>query len=30
LIAAWNRSVGLDVVDQAFTHLSPAERQGLS
>ena len=29
LIAAWNRTVGLDVVDQALSHLTPAQRQGL-
>ncbi len=30
LIAAWNRTVGVDVVAQALGHLSPAERQGLT
>jgi branched-chain amino acid aminotransferase len=30
LIAAWNRAVGVDVVDQALGHLSPADRQALS
>jgi branched-chain amino acid aminotransferase len=29
LISAWNRTVGLDVVDQALSHLTPAQRQGL-
>lgn len=30
LIAAWNRTVGVDFVEQAYSHLSPTERQALS
>lgn len=30
LMSAWNRTVGIDFVDQAFSHLSPADRQGLA
>jgi branched-chain amino acid aminotransferase len=29
LMAAWGRTVGVDFVDQALSHLSPSERQGL-
>lgn len=29
LMSAWSRTVGVDFVDQALSHLTPAERQGL-
>jgi branched-chain amino acid aminotransferase len=29
LMSAWNRTVHMDVVEQALSHLNPAERQGL-
>jgi branched-chain amino acid aminotransferase len=30
LISAWSRTVGVDVIDQALSHLTPAQRQGLA
>jgi branched-chain amino acid aminotransferase len=29
LMSAWNRKVGIDVVNQALSHLTPLQRQGL-
>ncbi len=29
LMSAWSRTIGVDFVDQAFSHLAPADRQGL-